>query len=125
MVRRRVRSSTVPAREASLTWSPTLYWFSTRMKMPLSTSLKRDWAARARPMPATPAEASRGVRLTWKTERTWSRTMNQMMAYAEALRMLATVRSSEARWGLAAAWRSARRRKRLTKKRTMRRRTKA
>ena len=47
--------------------------------MPLSTSLKRDWAPRPMPTPTTPAEASSGVRLMLKTERMWSRTMNPMM----------------------------------------------
>ena len=63
VVRRRLRSSTVPVSEASLTVSPTLYWFSMRMKMPLMMSLKRDWAPRPMPTPTTPAEASRGVKV--------------------------------------------------------------
>jgi len=71
-------SSTVPARPAMRTLSPTLYWFSRRMKIPLRTSLKRDWAPRPMPTPRTPAEASSGVTGIPKTERMWSRTMKPM-----------------------------------------------
>ena len=41
--------------------SPTEYWSSMRMKMPVSMSLKMDWAPKLMPRPMTPAEAMKAA----------------------------------------------------------------
>ena len=54
--------------------SPTEYWFSMRMKMPVSMSLKMDWAPKEMPRPMTPAEAMKGPSETPRAARIWVRT---------------------------------------------------
>ena len=94
-VTRKPTARTVPLMSSTVTMSPTPYWSSMIMQMPLKKSLTRLCAPKATAMPTTPAEAMAGITLMLIELSTVSTTTMMM---STSVIDLSTVPSVRARW---------------------------